>query len=48
MTLMNLKKLVKNKNIGVIKMEVKRNFKPKDDFSKSKKLSYKEQYCFNF
>ena len=29
-----LEKLVKNKNIGVIKMEVERNFKPKDDFLK--------------
>ena len=27
-----LKKIVETKNIGIVKMEVKRNFEPKDNF----------------
>ena len=35
-----LENLVKNKNIGIIKMEVERNFSPKDDFlSKVRKIA---------
>ena len=34
-----IKKIVETKNIGTIKMEVERNDKPKNNFSKSQKLS---------
>ena len=37
-----LEKLVKDKNIGVIKMEVIRNIKPEKNFTKSKSTCNKK------
>ena len=44
-----LLKLIKQKNIGIIKMEVMRNMKPQDNYlQKIRKLCNKKKNNFNF